>query len=109
MDLAYAIADVVISCAGAISVSELCLVRKPAILVPSPDVAEDHQTKNIMALADEDAALFVKAIEARSTLIDTALTLIRDDARCKALSGRIAELGKPDAAAEIVDELEELL
>ncbi len=109
MDLAYAIADVVISRAGAISVSELCLVRKPAILVPSPNVAEDHQTKNAMALVEKDAAILVKDAEARDKLIDTALKLISDEAQCKSLSERIGSLGKPNATAQIVDELEKIL
>ena len=109
MDLAYAIADLVISRAGAISVSELCLVKKPIILVPSPNVAEDHQTKNAMALVNKNAAILVKDIEAKEVLIDTALDLIEDESKKKELSSNIADLGKPNATSSIVDELEKLV
>lgn len=109
MDLAYAIADVVISRAGAISVSELCLVKKPTILVPSPNVAEDHQTKNAMALVEKDAAVLVKDLEAKEKMVDEVLRLISDVSRCESLKKNIALLGKPDATASIVDELEKLI
>lgn len=109
MDLAYAMADVVISRAGAISVSELCLVEKPTILVPSPNVSEDHQTKNAMALVDKGAALLVKDVAAKKDLINEVLSLMKDDARCIELSKNIAELGRPNATAQIVDELEGLV
>lgn len=109
MDLAYAMADVVISRAGAISVSELCLVSKPVILVPSPNVAEDHQTKNAMALVDKDAALLVKDVEAREKLIGEALRLLNNEQECRELADNIAKLGKPDATSHIVDELEKLV
>ena len=108
MDLAYAIADVVISRAGAISISELCLIKKPTILIPSPNVSEDHQTKNAMALVEKDAAVLVKDVEAKETMIDEVLALLADDSRCKTLKKNIASLGKPDATASIVDELEKL-
>lgn len=109
MDLAYAIADIVISRAGAISVSELCLVQKPAILVPSPNVAEDHQTKNAMALVEKDAALLVKDVDARETLISIALEVLNDPEKCKSLAENARQLGKPNATSEIVDVLENLL
>jgi len=109
MDFAYAIADVVISRAGASSVSELCLVQKPAILVPSPNVAEDHQTKNAMALVNKNAALLVKDAEAKSELIPQALELVKDDQRCADLKKNIVPLGKPNATASIVDELEKII
>lgn len=108
MDLAYAAADVIISRAGAISVSELCLVKKAAILVPSPNVAEDHQTKNAMALVEKNAAVLVKDMEAKDSLIATALELLKDDAKMQELSTAIAQLGKPNASAKIVDELEKI-
>ena len=108
MDLAYAIADVVISRAGAISISELCLIAKPTILVPSPNVSEDHQTKNAMALVSKDAAVLVKDVEAKEKMIDEVLSLLKDDAKCQALKNNISALGKPDATASIVDELEKL-
>lgn len=109
MDLAYAVADVVISRAGAISVSELCLVHKPTILVPSPNVAEDHQTKNAMALVKKNAAILIKDVEAREKLLPEALELVQNEKLQKAMILRISELGKPNATKDIVDELEKLL
>ncbi|MFT6981621.1 MAG: UDP-N-acetylglucosamine--N-acetylmuramyl-(pentapeptide) pyrophosphoryl-undecaprenol N-acetylglucosamine transferase [Crocinitomicaceae bacterium] len=108
MDLAYAMADVIISRAGAISVSELCLIHKPAILVPSPNVAEDHQTKNAMALVEKNAAILVKDIEAKEQLIPAALELIENEYACEGLIKNIQPLGKPNATVEIVDELEKI-
>ncbi len=105
MDLAYAAADVVISRSGALSISELCLTGKPAIFVPSPNVAEDHQTKNAMALVNENAALLVKDKDAESRLISEALTLLFDKKRQKALSENIKLLAKPNAAENIVREI----
>lgn len=108
MDLAYAMADLVISRAGAISVSELCLIKKPAILVPSPNVAEDHQTKNAMALVNKNAAILVKDVECKDHLISTALELINNEYACEGLMKHITELGKPNATIEIVNELEKI-
>ena len=109
MDLAYAIADVVISRAGAISVSELCLVKKPTILVPSPNVAEDHQTKNAMALVNKNAAILIKDIEAKEELVPAVLNLLSDMNKCAELAKNITELGKPNATIDIVNELEKLI
>ncbi|MDQ3291625.1 MAG: UDP-N-acetylglucosamine--N-acetylmuramyl-(pentapeptide) pyrophosphoryl-undecaprenol N-acetylglucosamine transferase, partial [Bacteroidota bacterium] len=109
MDLAYAAADVVISRAGALSISELCLVSKPAILVPSPNVAEDHQTQNALALVNRQAALLVKDAEAATKLYPTAFELLADKAKQVELSANIQKLGKPDAAQNIVDQLISLL
>ncbi|GAB5417719.1 MAG: undecaprenyldiphospho-muramoylpentapeptide beta-N-acetylglucosaminyltransferase [Crocinitomicaceae bacterium] len=108
MDLAYAMADVVISRAGASSVSELCIVKKPSVLVPSPNVAEDHQTKNAMALVDKNAAVLVKDAAAKETLIPEVFGLINDEERCQTLIKNIAPLAKPEATASIVDELEKV-
>jgi UDP-N-acetylglucosamine--N-acetylmuramyl-(pentapeptide) pyrophosphoryl-undecaprenol N-acetylglucosamine transferase len=108
MDLAYAIADVVISRAGAISISELCLIGKPTILVPSPNVSEDHQTKNAMALVSKDAAVLVRDVEAKEKMVDEVLSLLSDDSKCESLMKNITSLGKPNATASIVDELEKL-
>lgn len=105
MDLAYALADVIVSRAGAISVSELCLVRKPAILVPSPNVAEDHQTHNAMALVSRQAAILVKDMDAKNTLIDEAIQLTNDKELQSKLSQNIAQLGKPNATKDIVGEI----
>ena len=109
MDLAYSIADVVISRAGAISVSELCLVQKPTILVPSPNVSEDHQTKNAMALVSKNAALIVKDTEAKEELITKALELVQDKAMCKSLQENIKPLGKPNATVDIVNVIETII
>jgi UDP-N-acetylglucosamine--N-acetylmuramyl-(pentapeptide) pyrophosphoryl-undecaprenol N-acetylglucosamine transferase len=109
MDLAYAAADVVIARAGALSISELCLAKKPSILVPSPNVAEDHQTKNAMALVSENAAALVKDVQAKEILVSEALKLVYDEGRCEKLSGQIAKLAKPNATSDIVDEIEKMI
>jgi UDP-N-acetylmuramate--alanine ligase len=105
MDLAYAMADVVISRAGALSISELCLVQKPAILVPSPNVAEDHQTKNAMALVEKEAALMVRDQEAKGTVVDAVFNLLANDDLQKSLSDNIGKMGRPSAAKEIALEV----
>ncbi len=109
MDLAYALADVIISRAGAISVSELCLVKKPVILVPSPNVSEDHQTKNAMALVSKNAAVLVKDSEAREKLMPTAIQIINSSEEQKKLIEEITKLGKPMATISIVDEIEKII
>lgn len=109
MDLAYAAADVVISRSGALAVSELCIAHKPCILVPSPNVAEDHQTKNAMSLVGKDAAVMVSDKDARTTLVDEALKLLFDENRAKKLSENIALLARPSATEDIVDVIEGLL
>ncbi len=109
MDMAYAASDVVISRAGALAISELCLAKRPTILVPSPNVAEDHQTKNAMSLVNTDAAFMIKDTEAGSKLIDAALKLLYDESQCKKFSENIAKLGKPDASQQIVNEIEKLI
>lgn len=109
MDLAYAAADVVISRAGALAVSELCIAAKPCILVPSPNVAEDHQTKNAMALVSRDAALMVADKEAGQVLVDEALKLLFDEQRCSRLQQNIQKLARPNATEDIVNEIEKLI
>ena len=109
MDLAYAMADLVISRAGASSISELCLLGKPSILVPSPNVAEDHQTHNAMALVNKDAAVFVKDIDADKDLISTALNLINDEAKLNELSNNTKKLAQFDSANRIADEVVNLI
>ena len=109
MDLAYALADVIISRAGAISVSELCLVKKPVILVPSPNVSEDHQTKNAMALVSKNAAVLVKDSEAREKLMPTAIQIINSSEEQNKLIEEITKLGKPMATISIVDEIEKII
>ena len=109
MDLAYAAAAVVVSRAGALSVSELCLTGKPSILVPSPNVAEDHQTKNALALTQRHAALLVTDAEAPARLYDTALALLQNPTQQRQLTENIRPLARPDATATIVDELEGLI
>lgn len=105
MAKAYTLADLVISRAGAGSISEFCLLHKPVILVPSPNVAEDHQTKNALALVNKDAALYVKDAEAIEKLIPTALETVADDNRLQALSSNIARLALPDSARRIAEEV----
>ena len=105
MDLAYAAADLVVSRAGAGSISEFCLLGKPVILVPSPNVAEDHQTKNALALVQKDAALYVKDADAPQQLLDTALQAVADNARLQSLAGNIGRLALPDAANTIAREV----
>lgn len=109
MDMAYAAADVVISRAGALAVSELCIAGRASILVPSPNVAEDHQTKNAIALADKDAAIVISDREAREKLVEEALRLLFDEPRAKKLSENIARLAKPEATNDIVNEIEKLI
>jgi UDP-N-acetylglucosamine--N-acetylmuramyl-(pentapeptide) pyrophosphoryl-undecaprenol N-acetylglucosamine transferase len=109
MDLAYAIADVVISRAGASSVSELQIVNKPCILVPSPNVAEDHQTKNAMSLVNKHAALLVKDSEARNTLIQKTIALLTDEKKQQELKENISKLALPNAAEIITNEIMKLV
>ncbi len=108
MNSAYAAADLVISRAGAGSISEFCLLGKPVILVPSPNVAEDHQTKNAMALVEKAAALFVRDAEAAATLIPLAIETARQDEHLQELSDNIRLLARPNAAADIADAVLEL-
>ena len=108
MPLAYALADLVISRAGASSISELCLLGKPSILVPSPNVAEDHQTHNAMALVRKDAGVLVKDIDAKDQMVATALSLIHDTARLEALRANILTLALPDSAKRIAEEVMKL-
>lgn len=109
MDLAYAAADLVISRAGALSISELAVVGKPVVLVPSPNVAEDHQTKNALALVRKNAALLVRDQEAREKLYPEALGLMEEPERQRELSQNILSLGKPAATQAIVDEVMKLV
>ena len=104
MAAAYAAADLVISRAGAGSISELCILSKPAILIPSPNVAEDHQTKNALALVHKDAALYVKDNEARELLMPLAINTVQDVERLAILSENIQLLAKPNAADDIANE-----
>lgn len=103
MELAYAAADVIISRAGASSVSELCVVGKPVIFIPSPNVAEDHQTKNARAIADKQAAILLHESELNELFADTFSTLIADEAQQEALSVHIKALAQPNATKDIVN------
>ena len=105
MDLAYAVADVVISRAGALSISELCMAGKPAVLVPSPNVAEDHQTKNAQALVQQQAAILVHDAEAAVQLVPAVLQLAENAQEQQRLSLNILKMARPNAAADIVNEL----
>lgn len=105
MDLAYAAADVVVSRSGASSVSELCAARKAVVFVPSPNVAEDHQTHNAMALVNKQAALMIRDADAEEKLMSEALKLVRNPAKIAVLERNIAKLALPDAAQRIVEEI----
>ncbi len=105
MDLAYAMADVVISRSGASSISELCAAHKAAVFVPSPNVAEDHQTKNAMALVNKDAALMVKDVDAPKEVISLALATVMDEKKLSTLSENVKKLGLPASADIIADEV----
>jgi UDP-N-acetylglucosamine--N-acetylmuramyl-(pentapeptide) pyrophosphoryl-undecaprenol N-acetylglucosamine transferase len=105
MGAAYKAADLVISRAGASSISEFCLIGKPVILVPSPNVAEDHQTKNALALSTMQAAIHVKDAEAPATLLPLALETIHDDAQLKSLSENVLKLALPNSAEIIAKEV----
>ena len=109
MASAYAAADLVISRAGAGSISEFCLLNKPVILVPSPNVAEDHQTKNALALVDKEAAIYVKDADAMKHLIPVALETVADAQKLKTLSENIAKLALPDSATIIAKEVLKLI
>lgn len=108
MGAAYKASDLVISRAGASSISEFCLIGKPVILVPSPNVAEDHQTKNAMALVNKNAALYVKDADAPAEVVKLALQTVKDDARLKELSENILKLALPDSADIIANEVVKL-
>jgi len=105
MDLAYAAADVIISRAGAGTIAELCVIKKPVILVPSPNVAEDHQTKNALALMQTNAAVFIADRDAEEKLVDTALELLKDKEKQKTLSANIGKLALPQADEVIAKEV----
>ncbi len=108
MGAAYKAADLVISRAGASSISEFCLIGKPVILVPSPNVAEDHQTKNAMALVNKDAALYVKDADAPDTLLPLAIKTVEDDSRLASLSKNILKMALPNSASIIADAVIEM-
>ena len=108
MGAAYKAADLVISRAGASSISEFCLIGKPVILVPSPNVAEDHQTKNAMALVNKEAALYVKDAEAPGKLLQLAINTVADETKLRSLSENIKKLGLPDSADIIATEVVKL-
>lgn len=109
MDMAYAAADVVISRAGAMSISELSLVRKPVVFVPLPTAAEDHQTKNAQSLVNAEAAVMVKNSETEEQLLPVVFNLLKDNEKMLAMSENIAKFAKPNAAEDIVDEIDKIL
>ncbi len=109
MDLAYAAADVIISRAGAGTIAELCLIQKPVILVPSPNVAEDHQTKNALALTKNNAAIMISDSSAEDNLVPEALALLKDKERCKILSENIGKMALQDADIVIAEEVLKLV
>jgi UDP-N-acetylglucosamine--N-acetylmuramyl-(pentapeptide) pyrophosphoryl-undecaprenol N-acetylglucosamine transferase len=109
MDLAFSAADVIISRAGAGTISELAIVGKPVILVPSPNVAEDHQTRNAMSLVNKGAALMVRDEDARKDLLKLALQLIEEKDRMQSMSENLKKLAIPDSADRIAKEVIQLM
>lgn len=109
MDLAYAAADIIVSRAGAGTISELCIIAKPVILVPSPNVAEDHQTKNALSLSEKGAAVLIRDNEIMEKLILEATRIVNDSDTCERLSANIKKLAKPLATQKIVDEVVKLV
>lgn len=109
MKSAYSIADVIVSRAGALSVSELCVIAKPIVLVPSPNVAEDHQTQNALALVNKRAAWMVKDIEAKEILIQKTIELLNNKDAQEQMKRSIAQLAKPNATKDIVDIIETII
>ena len=109
MDMAYRAADLVVSRAGASSISELQLLGKATILVPSPNVAEDHQTKNALALVNRDAAIMVRDADASSQLVDTMLATVVDSDHIASLSNNVSKMALRDAAERIVDEVAKII
>jgi UDP-N-acetylglucosamine--N-acetylmuramyl-(pentapeptide) pyrophosphoryl-undecaprenol N-acetylglucosamine transferase len=109
MNRAFQVADLIISRAGAGTISELCLIGKPVILVPSPNVAEDHQTSNAKALTDKKASEMIADKDAREKLIPSALELLADKVKLELLSGNIRKLAIPDSADRIAKEVMEIL
>lgn len=105
MDMAYQMADLIVCRAGALTISEICLMGKPAVLVPSPNVAEDHQTKNAMALVEKNAAVFLKDSASKEELFATALKVLKDEKLLKDLADNSLDMAHPDAADEIADEI----
>lgn len=109
MPMAYAAADVIISRAGALAIAELCLVGKPSVFIPSPNVAEDHQTKNAQAIVNHDAAMLIREQEVNNTFASRFIKLMQNDKKQKLFSENIKKLAKPNATSEIVDVVEKLI
>lgn len=109
MDMAYAAADMVISRAGAIAISELCLVGKPVVLIPSPNVAEDHQTKNALALVNRGAALMVRDVDCNAQCLPQVLELFENNAHREAMSEAIKKMAVREAADKIVDQIAKIV
>ena len=109
MDLAYAAADIIISRAGALSVSELCLAGKPVIFIPSPNVTEDHQTKNAIAIVDREAAVLLREKDASERFESVLAELLHNKDKQQMLSASIRKLAKPNATRDIVDAIEKLI
>jgi UDP-N-acetylglucosamine--N-acetylmuramyl-(pentapeptide) pyrophosphoryl-undecaprenol N-acetylglucosamine transferase len=105
MATVYNAADLVVCRAGALTISEIALLRKPAILVPSPNVAEDHQTANAKALVEKNAAILVRDADAADQLVQTMITTVKDDVVLTELSENIGYFAKPDAAVKIAEEI----
>lgn len=109
MDYLYQVSDVIVSRAGALSISELCIVAKPCILVPSPNVAEDHQTKNANVLVNAGAAVCVADKDTKDKLEGAIFEVLKDETKQKTMSENLKKLAIPDASKRIVNEIKKLL
>ena len=109
MDMAYSVADIIISRAGAIAISELCVVCKPMILIPSPNVVDDHQTKNAFEIFERGGCIIVKDEDAKDTMIKESISLIHDENKIKEMKLSLKSLAKPSASKEIVNKIYELI
>ena len=109
MDLAYKVADIIISRAGAIAISELCIIGKPAILIPSPNVVDDHQTKNASEIQEKGGCVMIKDKDCKDLMMNEAISLISDNNKMSLMKDSLKKLGKPFASKNIVDKIYESL
>ena len=109
MDLAYNVSDIIISRAGAIAISELCVVAKPLILVPSPNVVDDHQTKNANAISEKGGCILIKDSEAKDIMIKTAFELFENQNKMKIMKNSLSKLASPNATKKIINKIYEII
>jgi UDP-N-acetylglucosamine--N-acetylmuramyl-(pentapeptide) pyrophosphoryl-undecaprenol N-acetylglucosamine transferase len=109
MDLAYSVSDIIISRAGAIAISELCVISKPLILVPSPNVVDDHQTKNAKAISEEGGCVLIKDSDAKNTMLKTAFDLFENKCKMDSMKKSLSKLSSPNATQKIVNKIYEII